>query len=239
MGKISKPLSRKELHRLDDFLISRITDEEGNENKDEGIYAVCMLDGFLTAILSGPETLMPSHWLPAIWCDFEPEWNSERELKETMTLIMRHVNSISAALVEDLEHFEPLLGYAEVDGTHYMVADEWCEGYMRGVSLCSEAWNCGGESVQDMLTPIRLFGLLEMDDMLATLSEDRIVQIQQTILPAVRKLYRFWLSERKAEATSSHHVTADQVKVGRNDPCPCGSGKKFKRCCGSPLRVVH
>ena len=23
-----------------------------------------------------------------------------------------------------------------------------------------------------------------------------------------------------------------QVKAGRNDPCPCGSGKKYKRCCG-------
>ncbi|HEX2490711.1 MAG TPA: SEC-C metal-binding domain-containing protein, partial [Blastocatellia bacterium] len=21
-------------------------------------------------------------------------------------------------------------------------------------------------------------------------------------------------------------------KVGRNDPCPCGSGKKYKKCCG-------
>jgi len=28
-----------------------------------------------------------------------------------------------------------------------------------------------------------------------------------------------------------------KIKVGRNDPCPCGSGKKFKRCCGrSPTR---
>jgi hypothetical protein len=25
-------------------------------------------------------------------------------------------------------------------------------------------------------------------------------------------------------------------RVGRNEPCPCGSGKKFKKCCGSPLR---
>ncbi|MDG2764764.1 SEC-C metal-binding domain-containing protein [Vibrio parahaemolyticus] len=23
-------------------------------------------------------------------------------------------------------------------------------------------------------------------------------------------------------------------KVGRNDPCPCGSGKKYKKCCGAP-----
>lgn len=31
-----------------------------------------------------------------------------------------------------------------------------------------------------------------------------------------------------------YHPTAKQLangKVGRNDPCPCGSGKKFKRCC--------
>jgi preprotein translocase subunit SecA len=27
-------------------------------------------------------------------------------------------------------------------------------------------------------------------------------------------------------------VTRDQPKVGRNDPCPCGSGKKFKQCHG-------
>jgi preprotein translocase subunit SecA len=27
-------------------------------------------------------------------------------------------------------------------------------------------------------------------------------------------------------------IVRDQPKVGRNDPCPCGSGKKFKKCCG-------
>jgi len=27
-------------------------------------------------------------------------------------------------------------------------------------------------------------------------------------------------------------VRRDEPKVGRNDPCPCGSGKKFKKCCG-------
>ena len=28
-------------------------------------------------------------------------------------------------------------------------------------------------------------------------------------------------------------VKRDKEKVGRNDPCPCGSGKKYKRCCGA------
>ena len=30
-------------------------------------------------------------------------------------------------------------------------------------------------------------------------------------------------------------IVNQQPKVGRNDPCPCGSGKKFKKCCGKNL----
>ncbi len=34
-------------------------------------------------------------------------------------------------------------------------------------------------------------------------------------------------------AAETPPAVRDQEKVGRNDPCPCGSGKKFKKCCGS------
>ena len=27
-------------------------------------------------------------------------------------------------------------------------------------------------------------------------------------------------------------VNRNENKIGRNDPCPCGSGKKYKKCCG-------
>ncbi|WP_413466092.1 SEC-C metal-binding domain-containing protein [Niallia circulans] len=29
-----------------------------------------------------------------------------------------------------------------------------------------------------------------------------------------------------------------ETKVGRNDPCPCGSGEKYKKCCGKKLGMV-
>ena len=35
----------------------------------------------------------------------------------------------------------------------------------------------------------------------------------------------------KKEKTS--HTVVKAPKVGRNDPCPCGSGKKYKKCCGA------
>ena len=35
------------------------------------------------------------------------------------------------------------------------------------------------------------------------------------------------------EQKRSHTVVRNEAKTGRNDPCPCGSGKKFKKCCGA------
>jgi SWIM/SEC-C metal-binding protein len=39
------------------------------------------------------------------------------------------------------------------------------------------------------------------------------------------------IDDLEAMYTKREPVTSD--KTGRNDPCPCGSGKKFKKCCGA------
>ena len=65
---------------------------------------------------------------------------------------------------------------------------------------------------------------------------------------AMRELHEEWLQtprpaldgEKPADALDGGRLFPSKVetfrretpKVGRNDPCPCGSGKKFKRCCG-------
>lgn len=44
------------------------------------------------------------------------------------------------------------------------------------------------------------------------------------------------LSEEKRNAITKEYKQSQiavSVKVGRNDPCPCGSGKKYKKCCGA------
>jgi curved DNA-binding protein CbpA len=52
-----------------------------------------------------------------------------------------------------------------------------------------------------------------------------------------RKLARlkreYGFSDEDPEDEAVEPVRRDQPKVGRNDPCPCGSGKKYKRCCGA------
>ena len=43
---------------------------------------------------------------------------------------------------------------------------------------------------------------------------------------------RLSLLKELAEAAPAKPVGEKKPKIGRNDPCPCGSGKKYKKCCG-------
>lgn len=44
------------------------------------------------------------------------------------------------------------------------------------------------------------------------------------------------MDERIAEAESKGYTLVKRRKIGRNDPCPCNSGKKFKTCCIDKVR---
>jgi SEC-C motif-containing protein len=46
----------------------------------------------------------------------------------------------------------------------------------------------------------------------------------------LKKDGRWYFSDAKMV---NNPQTRESPKVGRNDPCPCGSGKKYKKCCGS------
>lgn len=44
--------------------------------------------------------------------------------------------------------------------------------------------------------------------------------------------------EKRTEITKAFKkskTVVKEVRIGRNDPCPCGSGKKYKKCCGANL----
>jgi uncharacterized protein len=54
------------------------------------------------------------------------------------------------------------------------------------------------------------------------------MQSVDAIRPALR-LYEYWSANPQQPVVQQPIVNG--VKVGRNDPCPCGSGRKFKSCC--------
>ncbi len=63
--------------------------------------------------------------------------------------------------------------------------------------------------------------------------EARLVEdIQENLPVIVQTLYNFWRNKR-----SGGTVRNEEPKSGRNDPCPCGSGRKYKQCCGRPDKL--
>ena len=89
---------------------------------------------------------------------------------------------------------------------------------------------------RDPVIEYRLVGSDMYDEMLANISNDTVKYVLGATPPA-DTLERSYV----ATPTTTSHGGDDSIKkqpvvkkekVGRNDPCPCGSGKKYKKCCG-------
>jgi len=232
MSDLSTPLKAKELAELEDALLNRFGEDEAHLAGDEGILTVEELDGLLTAVVSSPVMIMPSHWFPAVWGDYPPVFETDAEVERVFTLMMRQLNGIAVALMDYPEEFEPLFEFREVGDQVFTIVDEWCEGYIRGIELARELGAALDAEAERLLLPIRAFTAAagwpghDLPEFEAT------EELQQSIAPNVRALHAYWLERRIDPVPSrSQPYQRSTPRVGRNDPCPCGSGKKFKKCC--------
>ncbi|MDH5378197.1 MAG: UPF0149 family protein, partial [Gammaproteobacteria bacterium] len=112
----------------------------------------------------------------------------------------------------------------------YITVDEWCEGYARGMDLAPSAWETEEKEIAELLAPILAF--TEKTKWRGhDLDELETEKLQEAITPNVRKIHAYWLARREEEPPTNQAPYKRETKVGRNEPCPCGSGKKFKQCC--------
>lgn len=225
------PLSDAELDELEQFLTSDATPEECMD--------IAMLDGFLTALVIAPNTILPSQWLPAVWGETEEEemvWDSTEKMQRILDLVMRMYNDRVQDLHEDIDAYDPLIYQSQHEGKPVPILDEWCTGFIHAIELDLEGWQPlvktdDPEDAGGLLTPMLLYGTEEGWNQLKdnpALAE-RHQDFADAIGPCVIGIRDYWLPHRKAAST----FRRETEKVGRNDPCPCGSGKKFKKCCGS------
>jgi len=72
------------------------------------------------------------------------------------------------------------------------------------------------------------------------IDEERRKQMIAMMVAALKKIYDHFAPQRHAaahEAAATYRRSAP--KIGRNDPCPCGSGRKYKQCCAGKNQTVH
>lgn len=196
---------------------------------DASILDVSEMDGYFAAIACAPELIMASSWIPAIWGGEElaPDWDSENDVNQFCTALLALYNSV----VEDLQtdQYKALfLENTRVEPKVFIV-DEWCEGFLRGVCLWGSLSAADSAILDTCLKPIRLFTSEHSIDYRMSIDATQMDKLQGQIEPAVNSLYQHFFKTRKKASTTYVHSTP---KVGRNTPCPCGSGKKYKKCCG-------
>jgi uncharacterized protein len=114
----------------------------------------------------------------------------------------------------------------------------WAYGYMLGVELRHEQWQLLFDDLNGpiVLRPIRLLdaGDITPEEELLIKTPIQREELAKQIPASVAWIYRYWLPYRQANFERSIATTfqREQPKIGRNDPCPCSSGKKYKKCCG-------
>lgn len=226
------PLRESDLDHLEQLLEAEVF--QGDAMRLDEIQAM------LCAIVSGPAPVPPSVWLPeALGKGLEHADNPI--VLETLELLMRLNNAIATALLEN-ETVSPVLYPVDETGDEYDYA-AWADTYVFGAGLGGDWFELAGKHTDDLselLEPMFLLNGMLKEDVeksgerwFPPAEEARLVaEIQENLPVIVQTLYNFWRNKRSGGA-----VRSAAPKSGRNDPCPCGSGRKYKQCCGRPDKL--
>ena len=234
---LDAPLSDAETERLSAFLAAIKTPEACDFEA---------MDGLLAAVIVGPELVMPSEYLPAIFGGELPDENAfadQAQASDFLSLIMRHSNVIAASFQREGLY---LPWVVEAPGAGRRLAQRWCEGFMRGVHLRDASWArlIRDESEVGSIVPMALLaGEVDPKWLARKASAEKQEDLLINVAAGLVRCWRYFKADRLAgarAASTAQTVRRAEPKVGRNDPCPCGSGKKFKQCCGKVGEpIVH
>ena len=216
-----------------------------------------MLDGYLCGVLVQPRLIEAAEWLPPIFdvdgaafpASADAGWKARCE-----ELIVRRHDALRRALAED-GGFDPLLPEPaqEAEGAEGAEGEEvpeelralspvsrtllpWVAGFEHAAATFPELAELDDADVQSALA--RLFRHLpatedEARELVALMDREHpLADLDEAIddlVNAVADLEALTHDRRWRVET----VKREAPKVGRNDPCPCGSGRKFKHCHGA------
>ena len=236
---MKQDLTDAEIDELDALLLATPTPLEPLD--------MLMLDGYLVGVLVQPRVVPLEEWLLPVFDlegralpdDSDPAW-----LARCRTLIERRQQALNAAISEDgwfdplivdTEREPPLSEYEPVQSPVSRALLPWAAGFHWAQERLPDLVEVEDDAIASALARIyrhlpaetdddrEIVAVLDREHPLATLDAG----IEDLVLAAV-DLWDLTHRERFHVDT----VKRDGPKVGRNDPCPCGSGKKFKQCHG-------
>ena len=154
----------------------------------------------------------------------EPDFIIKEITDKAMDLYEKREEEFGEEIMRELERVVLL---KNVD-TKWMDHIDNMEELKKGIRLRAYAQ-------RDPVVDYRLEGFDMFDEMIASIQEDTarmMLTVRFANQPPKREQVAKPTSTNMDDSDSGHKTVRKGQKVGRNDPCPCGSGKKYKKCCG-------
>ncbi|MFW2371906.1 MAG: UPF0149 family protein [Gammaproteobacteria bacterium] len=216
-----------------------------SQNRPEGTLNYHQLQGFLFAICCSPELIKPSDWLPFIFDEQDANYVSIEQAQSITQALMALYNEINQELIEaevklpdDILIKETAMDNVGEDAP----VGQWSSGFSMGHNWLVELWDhyipdSLEQELSSCLMILSLFSSRKLAQAFASASQkslDEYVAMAQSMFDGAMHIYAhiaYSIQSALAQQAQSQQPVVHDDKVGRNDPCPCGSGKKYKKCC--------
>ncbi|MBW8311901.1 MAG: UPF0149 family protein [Rhizobium sp.] len=207
-----------------------------------GGYGLEQLDGFLTAIAVSPGTVAPEEWLPLVWGKAPPRWEGPADEAAATALLMlawetaqRRVRTPGDELTVEGALFWWLPDDPEAEhGDEVDIGAAWAGGFLDGMALRDAGWDEWiakddwiGE-VEDYIEGLAVGSYPPETEGGAPvpLPYRERLEIHASLPDMLHDLH-----VHRIESLTPREPVRRAAMPERNDPCPCGSGKKYKKCC--------
>jgi len=210
--------------------------------------------GFLFAIGSAPELIPPSEWLPLVFGDNEAGYENPDEAREILESIMALYNHINKEIVDGdpaLPDSCALLPDVMANLEPEAPLSLWSNGFAAGHGFVEELWDeYTPEALADEFGTILMVLTFFSSQKLAQAYHDEFDTIGRSLAEAAAAVLELFPAAMQSYAHMGRSIyltlleqqgpaapVVKDEKTGRNAPCPCGSGKKYKKCCGASERL--
>lgn len=198
--------------------------------------SAAFVHGLWSATIAGP-LVMPSEWLPYAVPD--GVFDDLADAQGQLGALLGAYDVVAQMLQSDRDAFIKRTAAICSESEDGSTLIEWGKGFAACMALRPEEWKAAlrDEELAKAFTPIAIAIGMKGGELNVEVVRDAAArgELATAIGMSTIVVCEYW---RKKFVASRGTVRRESPKVGANEPCPCGSGKKYKRCCGSHLRVV-